>query len=117
MGCSAIRADRKVFLSVLGFSSGFRTGAGGEGAPRHAGMGEGTAAGGRQPGPHSRALALWISAASHDKGLFLFAVSHGKHSSRAEQKQSLEDTRSLNCLQATINVQWLKSVHLGVHKK
>lgn len=72
---------------------------------------------GEQPGPHSRALALCISAASHDKGMFLFAVSHGKHSSRAEQKQSFEDTRSLNCLNARINVQWLKSVHLGVHIK
>lgn len=83
---------------------------------RHPGVGEGTAAGKRQPGPHTRALALPSTAASHDKGLFLFAVSHGKHSSRAEQKQSLEDTRSLNCLHAKIIVQWLKSANLGVHK-
>lgn len=90
---------------LLGFSSGFRTGAGGEGAHRHPGMGEGTAAGRRQPGPLTRALALQITAASQNKGLFLFAVSRGKHSSKAEQKQSLEDTRSLNCLRAKINVQ------------
>lgn len=104
-GIFFIRAGRKVFLSVLGFSSSFRTGAGGEGAHRHPGVGEGTAAGRRQPGPHTRALALRITAASHDKGLVLFAVSHSKHSSRTEQKQSLEDTRSLNCLHAKINVQ------------
>lgn len=116
MGCSVIRAGRKVSLAVLGFSSGFRIGAGGEGAHRHAGMDEETADGKRQPGPHIRALALQITAASYDKGLFPLAVSHSKHSSRAEQKQSLEDTRSLNCLHARIIVQWLKSAHLGVCK-
>lgn len=45
--------------------------------------------------PPQGALALHITAASHAKGLVLFAVCHSKHSSRAEQKQRPEDTRSL----------------------
>lgn len=65
-------------------------------------MGKGTAAPRaatavrRQVGTHLSALVLQIIAACRAKGLFIFAASRGKHSSKAEQKQSLRDTRSLN---------------------